>query len=531
MPRTSRMNKPLRVLFVEDSDVDTELILRILRKAGYDPAFERVDTAEAMEAALKRGPWDLVLADYRMPQFSAPEALSLLKSSGLDLPFIVVSGGIGEATAVAAMKAGAHDYLMKDNLARLVPAVERELREAENRAGKRRTADALRESELRYRLVCETAKDAILLVDISGTIHFANPAVEEVFGYAPEEVVGKKLSMLQPERLRKRHLEAVARHLKTGEKRLNWNATEMPGLRKDGVEIPLEVAFSDMEYGGQRWFVGFVRDVSERKRTEKALQESEEQFRVAREIQQHLFPKAAPEVPGFDIAGTSRPAQAMGGDYFDYLSMLHNRLGLVVGDVTGHGVGPALLMSEARACLRLLAANHDDPGEIMTRANAALAQDVGSERFVTLLLTQLDPRSRTLKYVNAGHPPGYVFAPSGELRTTLKRTSLPLGIRADAVYTAAPAVPLVPGEIVVLLTDGFEEAVAPGERVFGIERIFRIVREHRDEPSAHIVRALCDDVQQFLQGEPQGDDITVVVAKVAPQPVPTESVKEENANS
>jgi DNA-binding NtrC family response regulator len=177
------MNKPLRVLIVEDSEADGQLLLRILRKAGYEVVPERVDTAQAMKASLERGPWDLVLADYRMPRFSAPEALALLKESGLDLPFIVVSGGIGEATAVAAMKAGAHDYLMKDKLARLVPAVERELREAANRAGKRRTAEALRESELRYRLLWKTATDAIVLVDTEGTIHFANPAVEPVFGY------------------------------------------------------------------------------------------------------------------------------------------------------------------------------------------------------------------------------------------------------------------------------------------------------------------------------------------------------------
>jgi len=203
------MNRPLRVLVVEDSQSDTELLVRVLRKSGYEPLFERVDTAEGMKAALDRGPWDLVLADYRMPQFSAPEALALLKESGLDLPFIVVSGGIGEATAVAAMKAGAHDYLMKDNLARLVPAVERELREAANRAGKRRTANELRESELRYRLLWETATDAILFTDIDGMIRFVNPAVEQVFGYKPEEIIGQNLRILQPEHVRKAHLNGM----------------------------------------------------------------------------------------------------------------------------------------------------------------------------------------------------------------------------------------------------------------------------------------------------------------------------------
>lgn len=508
------MKRRLRVLIVEDSTVDADLLLRILAKAGYEVISERIDTSEAMKAALQRGPWDVVLADYRMPQFSAPEALALLKESGLDLPFLVVSGGIGEATAVAAMKAGAHDYLMKDNLARLVPAVERELREAENRAGKRRTAEALRESELRYRLLWETATDAIVLADAQGVIQFANPAVQQLFGYQPEEIIGQNLTLLQPESLRASHREAFERYVRTGQKNLNWRAVEMPARRKDGSVIPVEVAFSDMLVEGRRWFVGFIRDITERKRTETVLQANEEQFRVAREIQQHLFPRSAPAIPGFDIAGVSQPAEAMGGDYFDYLPMLRGCLGLVVGDVTGHGVGPALLMAEARAYLRLLTKDNDDLGTMMTRANSALAQDVGSERFVTLLLAQLDPTARTLTYVNAGHPSGYVFTGSGEIRATLKRTSLPLGIRADAIYSAAAPIPLAPGEIVVLLTDGFEEAVAADDRVFGLERVFSIIREQQQEPAAQIVRALCNSVHKFLNGKPQEDDVTVIVAKV-----------------
>src|SRR5689334_4963618 len=108
----AKMNRTLRVLMVEDSESDSKLLLRILRKAGYEVVSERVDTSATMKAALQQSAWDLVLADYRMPQFSAPEALTLLKETGLDVPFIVVSGGIGEATAVEAMKAGAHDYLM-----------------------------------------------------------------------------------------------------------------------------------------------------------------------------------------------------------------------------------------------------------------------------------------------------------------------------------------------------------------------------------------------------------------------------------
>ena len=136
------MGIPLRVLIVEDSVDDTELILRQLRRAGYDPVSERVQTAEAMKAALEREYWNLVVSDYSMPQFDAPTALNLLNQSGRDIPFIVVSGSIGEDIAVAMMKTGAHDYILKQNLTRFVPAVQRELREAENRRQQRLTEQA-----------------------------------------------------------------------------------------------------------------------------------------------------------------------------------------------------------------------------------------------------------------------------------------------------------------------------------------------------------------------------------------------------
>ncbi|MGL5194462.1 MAG: response regulator, partial [Chroococcales cyanobacterium] len=123
------MGRSLRVLMVEDSEDDALLLLRELKRGGYDLTVERVDNPESMKDALERENWELILADYALPQFSAPEALAVMQQMGLDLPFIIVSGQIGEDAAIAAMKAGAHDYVMKDYLARLIPAIDRELRE------------------------------------------------------------------------------------------------------------------------------------------------------------------------------------------------------------------------------------------------------------------------------------------------------------------------------------------------------------------------------------------------------------------
>jgi signal transduction histidine kinase len=141
------MGVPLRVLIVEDSPDDADLTVRSLMGGGYDPRFERVDTADAMGAALDRESWDVVISDYSMPRFSGPAALALLQRRGLDLPFIIVSGTVGDEVAVAAMKAGAHDFIVKGKLARLLPALEREMREVKIRAEQKRMREQLLISE------------------------------------------------------------------------------------------------------------------------------------------------------------------------------------------------------------------------------------------------------------------------------------------------------------------------------------------------------------------------------------------------
>jgi len=158
------MSRPLRVLIIEDSENDAILLLRELRRSGYAPVHERVDTAAAMRDALENKKWDIIISDFVMPQFSGLEALKLTQEAGLDLPFIVVSGKIGEDTAVAAMKAGAHDYIMKDNLARLGPAVERELQEAAMRRERRKSAEELRhrEEELSLMKKADQLKDEFI---------------------------------------------------------------------------------------------------------------------------------------------------------------------------------------------------------------------------------------------------------------------------------------------------------------------------------------------------------------------------------
>ncbi len=509
--------KPLRVLILEDSEFDARTLVNALRKGGYEPIFQRLETPEEMRTALSGKNWDVILADYNMPRFNAAGALKVLQESGQDLPFIIISGGIGEDVAVAAMKAGAHDYLMKGNLARLVPAVERELREAETRSAKHDAEEALKESELRYRLLWENSTDGILLMDTDSNIHFANPAVEKLFGYTPEELVNKNLTLLLPEKAREDRDQNFLQYLHSGVRSARPRIAETIARRKDETDVLVEIAFNEMQFQGRRWFVMFIRDITERKRAEQELRENEEQFQVAREIQQRLFPKTAPEFAQFDIAGASYPAEATGGDYFDFLPMVDGSLGIVIADVTGHGVGPALLMAETRAYLRILARNRQDVGEILTRANLMLAEDVDFERFVTLTFAKLDPVAQTLTYASAGHPNGYVIDSSGQVKCLLKRTGVPLGVQPNFSYSAAEAVQLAENDIVVLVTDGVEEAISPENDLFGVQRALDVVRAHSHGTAREILDTLYKAVRDFSQNQPQLDDLTVVIVKVKPR--------------
>lgn len=188
------MDKVLRLLIVDDSREDAELLLHALCQGGYEIYHVIVETEVAMREALETAEWDVITSDHAMPHFSAPAALSLAKELRPDLPFIIVSGEINLNLAVSLMKGGAHDYIQKREMARLVPAIERELREVAARRERKRVDAALLASEIRYRRLFETAKDGILLLDAeSGKITDVNPSLNEMLGYSSVELIGKKL--------------------------------------------------------------------------------------------------------------------------------------------------------------------------------------------------------------------------------------------------------------------------------------------------------------------------------------------------
>jgi PAS domain S-box-containing protein len=263
------MGIPLRVLIVEDSEDDALLLVRDLRRGGYDVTFERVETAETMAAALDDREWSIVLADYTMPHFSGIKALRLLREKDLDLPFIFVSGTIGEDTAVLAMKEGANDYVLKGNIKRLLPAVERELREVEARRERRRAEDAAKESEEKFRLIFENANDGILLADMENMkFHMGNRKICEMLGYSEEEILRLRVLDIHPG---KDLPYVLAEFQKGATGRINM-ATDIPMKRKDGSVFISDVAMSSVTFHGKQFQMGIFRDLTRERILQKQLQ-------------------------------------------------------------------------------------------------------------------------------------------------------------------------------------------------------------------------------------------------------------------
>ena len=266
------MNTQLRVLIVEDSESDAGLIARRLQKEGYDLRYERVETAEEMKTALAKQDWDLVIADYNLPRFSGPAALEIFKENGQDIPFVVVSAAIGEEKAVAMMKSGAHDYIMKDNPARLVPAVERELREAAGRRERRRAEDDLVKSEATLRTVLKGSPSGIGMV-IYRIFHWVNDKLLHVTGYTREELIGQSSRILYFSEAEYKRVGRVtfAQIQETG-----WGEVETQWRRKDGTPVEIYVNTVAVEPGDLSAGVVFTAmDITARQRAEAALIKSE----------------------------------------------------------------------------------------------------------------------------------------------------------------------------------------------------------------------------------------------------------------
>lgn len=246
--------------------------------------------------------------------------------------------------------------------------------------------------------------------------------------------------------------------------------------------------------------------------------EVEKSLELARDVQQHLLPSAPPRLDGFDIAGASIYCDQTGGDYLDYIELERGgrgRLGIAVGDVSGHGVPAALLMTTARALLRGYAHEAAQTCDLVDSVNVHLARDVQGGQFMTLFLMVISRDSRTLEYVSAGHEPAFYYCPDDDGFHDLEEGGIPLGIDAQWHYESHDVEGcLAPGRVIVVATDGLWEARNPAGEMFGKERLRALIRKHHRESAERIRLAVTDAVEAFRAGERAADDVTLAVVKV-----------------
>lgn len=310
-------DKILRSLMIDDSENDVLLIIRELKKGGYHPVYERVETAEAMKKAVTEKEWDVILCDYKMPKFDAPAAISVLQDSKLDIPIIIISGTIGEETAVECMRLGAQDYFMKSSLSRLCPAIARELDEAVLRKKKKMAEDALRQSEEKYRTILENIEDGYYEVDLDGKFTLINDSSCRIHGYTRDEMIGmNKLDYMDKE-YSKKLFETFKEVYRTGlpAKRFDWQI-----IRKDGTKRYIEASVSPLRdsSGKIKGYKGLVRDITERKQAESQREDALNKSRESEDRYKALFDRSLNLIYVIDFKGRLLDANPAALDLFGF---------------------------------------------------------------------------------------------------------------------------------------------------------------------------------------------------------------------
>jgi PAS domain S-box-containing protein len=352
----------------------------------------------------------------------------------------------------------------------------------------------------------EQTADSVIVTDSSGRIEYVNPAFETTTGYTREEALGRTPRLVRSGQQDEARYEEMWNALLRGEP---FRGT-LVNSRKNGEHYWAEQTITPMRdsRGSIAHFVSVIKDVTEARRH----QERQTQLRLAREVQQRFY-TATVRVPGFDIAASTYPSDQMGGDYIDMIQAADGSCYLAIGDVSGHGLDAALVMAMTRAYVRSFAALGLAVGEILTRVNQVLVADLPEERFVTLLLSRLDPRRKTLECASAGHPPGFLLNCRGDTEAMIDSTGPPLGLFSEAVFSTCTFL-LESGHTLVLCTDGASETSTADDEEFGCDRILDHVRAHLHEGAREIAEGIYHAARTFAAGERQRDDVASVIMKV-----------------
>ena len=250
------------------------------------------------------------------------------------------------------------------------------------------------------------------------------------------------------------------------------------------------------------------REMAQRERLNRELE-------IAREVQEHLFPQRLPSVPGLDYCGRCRPAREVGGDYYDFLELPEGRLGIAIGDVSGKGIGAALMMASLQASLRAQASVGHDLAELMKRVNNLIYKASSANHYATAFYAEYDPRSGQLSYVNAGHNPPAILRKSDAMCQVFRLgTGGPvIGLLQQSSYEQA-SFPVKPGDLIVLFTDGLSESMNAHNEEWGEDRLIEFARTWHGAPAFEAMTRILSAAEAFAAGAPQHDDMTLVVLRI-----------------
>lgn len=249
------------------------------------------------------------------------------------------------------------------------------------------------------------------------------------------------------------------------------------------------------------------------------IERLEYELELSARIQRALLPHQVPDIPGLRLAAFSRPAEIVGGDYFDFFRFRDGTPGLVIGDVAGHGMAASMLMASLQAALRTLAADHDSPAEVVRRLNLLFSHNIRLTSFVTLFIARFEPERLELTYCSAGHNPPLLFRsrPNGQESVTwLRPTGAAIGLVEGSPFGTA-TISLAPGDTLLLYTDGVTEAINAHEEEFGQNRLAELVRQRSHWSAQELVREVRQQLQEFTRGQPLADDTTIVACRIEGQ--------------
>lgn len=381
--------------------------------------------------------------------------------------------------------------------------------------------NTLIESEKRTRLIIESSLNAIVLMDAYGMITDWNQRAEKMFGWSAAEAIGQRLDqMIIPSRFRDEHRQGMRKFLETGVGPILNRQIEHIAKRRDGNEFPVEISVSPLKLGNSYIFSGFIHDISSRKAAERQIRQAQvdlavaqNEIKMAQQIQANLLPAQAIKTANFEITGYCLPADRLGGDYFDYFYRDDTHLDIVIADVSGHSIGPALFMVETRAVCRAQTNPSATPASSLAALNDFLFEDLNTaDYFLTLFYTRIDLELQQLSYANAGHPPPLLLNRRQMHITELDADGLIVGIRKQVEFEDKK-IKLAEGDVILFYTDGLIEAESPEQEFFGLERIKAVFLAQGSENPQLIIESIFDALRQFCQTTRFKDDITLMVFK------------------